>query len=87
MDLTKGISNGTALNLTLIPRTGIVRKTPPERLWLTTLAPSAESLITATILHEDVRSRIRRVIAQENGIQPDLTAIKTAVERDILKLE
>lgn len=86
VDLTKGISNEAALNLTLISRMGIVRKTPLERMRLMTRALSTESLITA-ILHEDVLSRIRRVIAQENGILLDLTAIKAAVERDILKLE
>lgn len=86
VDLTKGISPEAAHYLTLISRPGIVRKTPLDRLWLLRRALSTESLVSA-ILHEDVLGRIRKIVAQENGIQLDLATIKSAVERDILKLE
>lgn len=86
VDLQKGVSEDAAHHLTLISRAAIVRKTPLDRLWLLRRALSTESLISA-ILHEEVLARIRKVVAQENGIQLDLADIKSAVERDILKLD
>lgn len=86
IDLSAGVSAEASHFLALISRNGIVRKAPLERLWLLRRALSTESLISA-ILHEDVLQRIRKIVAQENGIQLDLATIKSAVERDILKLE
>ena len=62
-----------------------MRKAQLDRLWLTRKALSAESLISA-VLNDDVLTRIRNVIARENGIYLDLADVRAAVEQDILKL-
>ncbi len=86
IDLHKGLTDDAAYYFALISRMGIVRKAQLERLWLTRRALSTESLIGA-ILNDDVLGRIRNVISRENGINLDLADVRTAVERDILKLE
>ncbi len=66
IDLRKGLTDDAVFYFALISRSGIIRKTPLDRLWLTRRALSPESLITA-ILHDDVLLRIRNVVARENG--------------------
>lgn len=86
IDLNKGLSEDAAHYLTLISKNGIVRKTPLERLWQIRRSLSTESLIGA-ILHDDVLSRIRTLIARDTGINLDTADIKAALEQDILKIE
>lgn len=85
IDLQKGLTDDAAYYFALISKTGIVRKAQLDRLWLTRKALSTESLIIA-ILNDDVITRIRNVIARENGINLDLADVRAAVEQDILKL-
>lgn len=85
IDLQKGLTDDAAYYFALISKTGIVKKTQLDRLWLTRKSLSSESLISA-LLNDDVLTRIRNVIARENGINLDLADVRAAVEQDILKL-
>lgn len=86
IDLHKGLTDDAAYYFALISKMGIMRKSQLERLWQTRRALSVESLISA-MLNDDVLTRIRNVIARENGIHLDLADVRAAVEQDILKLD
>lgn len=79
VDLTEGISQQEAEQLTLISRYGMTKQNLLEKQWEETNALSDENIISA-IINEEVINKIRQVINRDSGCSISNEQIQNSVE-------